>query len=130
MIHKARLKLWASIINTVIVLFFCIPLFYFDISNTTKKLGIIIIFFLYNLLFLIRNKNRCIGMIIMKTQYPNSNSFLAHFIHNIFYTLSFATLLIWIYFPFDLFLINMLCIQLPFIKFTGTTLHGYILQKI
>ncbi len=42
------------------------------------------------------------------------------------YTLSFSTLLFWVFFPFDLFLINMLCLQLPMILIKKTTLHGFL----
>ena len=61
-----------------------------------------------------------------KEEYPLLNQF----IHAVLYTLSFSTLLFWIYFPFDLFLVNILLIQLPSILLTGSTLHGYLAGKM
>lgn len=47
-------------------------------------------------------------------------------IYSILYTASFATLFFYIFFPLDIFLVNMLCVQLPLIRMTGTTLHGFL----
>ena len=57
-----------------------------------------------------------------KEKYPLKNQL----IHSVLYTASFSTLLFWVWFPLDLFLINMLLLQLPTILLTGTTFHGYL----
>ncbi|MBT4174261.1 hypothetical protein HOC80_04790 [archaeon] len=123
-------KLIPSVLNVFFAFIIFLP-FYFSITNSfTKKLVFIGIFFCYNLIFLIFNDNKCLGMIIMKTNYAKKYSKLQHFLYSILYTLSFSTLLFWIFFPFDLFLFNMLVLQLPIIILKKTTLHGYLSGNI
>jgi len=54
-------------------------------------------------------------------EYPVSNQI----IYSLLYSLSFATLFIWVKYPYDLLLLNIL-VQLIFIWSTKTTLHGYL----
>jgi len=117
-------KLSVSIINVAFVVIIFIPLsFLLDIN---WRLLLILIFFTYNLFFLLFNHNRCLGTIILGFKWKKDYSFLNHLIFIILYTLSFSTLLFYIYFPFDLFLINMFLLQLPIVLIKGTTLHGFL----
>ena len=90
------------------------------------KISVIIIFGLYESFIFIFQKDRCFGMKIMDTYWRKHYTFKQHIMFNIFYTLSFGTLLIYIWFPLDLLIINILFIQLPMSLITGTTLHGYL----
>ena len=120
----------ASVINIIITLFIFIP-FYFLVGETTiNKFILIGIFFLYNLFFLIFNNSRCLGMIIMNTKYAKKYPKKNQLIYLILYTLSFSSLLFSLFFPFDLFIINMLLLQLPSIIIKKTTFHGYISGNI
>jgi len=119
-------KALSSLINAVIVIILFLPFFALNINILTKKLILVVLFLLYNLFFLVFSKNRCLGMIIMKTHWKKEYAFINQIIYLILYTLSFATLIIWIVFPFDLFLFNMLFLQLPMILLKGTTFHGYL----
>ncbi|HPQ79900.1 MAG TPA: hypothetical protein PLG47_05570, partial [Candidatus Dojkabacteria bacterium] len=47
-------------------------------------------------------------------------------IYAILYTLSYTTVVFYILFPFDLLIINLLFLQLPFVILKRTTLHGYL----
>ena len=123
-------KIIPSILNVFFTFLIFLPFYFLNTSYFSKKLIFIIIFFTYNLLFLIFNENKCLGMIIMKTNYAKKYSKLQHFLYSILYTLSFSTLLFWIFFPFDLFLFNMLVLQLPTIIIKKTTLHGYLSGNI
>lgn len=120
-------KLGASIVNVLVALAIFSP-FYFVVNDVLmQKLLLIGIFFLVTLLALFFNNNRGVGMTVMDTSYVRKRiSLKRHFVYNVLYTLSFATLLFSFYFPFDLFLFNMLVIQLPTIYFTGTTMHGLL----
>jgi len=119
-------KLSASIINVIISFILFIP-FYFIIKDTfIQKVIFIIIFFVYNLLFSLFGEWKCIGMIIMKLKYKENYSRQQLILYNILYTLSFSTLLFYIYYPFDLFIFNMMFLQLPTIIIKKTTLHWYI----
>jgi len=121
-------KLLASVINVIFVVIVFIPLnFLLDVN---WKLLLISIFFGYNLFFLSFNQNRCPGMIILKTYWKKDYSFFNHFLFIILYTLSFSTLLFYIYFPLDLFLANMLFLQLPAMILRKTTFHGWLSGNI
>ncbi len=123
-------KLATSALNVFFVLIIFLPLYFLVDDIFTKKLILIGIFFGYNIIFLLFNQNRCLGMMIMKTKYAKKYSKSQHFICSVLYTLSFSTLLFWIFFPFDLFLFNMLLIQLPIVILKKTTLHGYLSGNI
>ena len=118
-------KAATSLINVAVVFIISLPFFkYLSLNNW--KISVIFIFFFYNLFFLLFNNNRCLEMVICKTYWDKRGSFLKELIFVTLYTLSFSTLFIWIWFPFDIFFINMLFLQLPIILITGTTVHGYL----
>lgn len=119
-------KLLASVVNVLIVGIFFFPIIFFNIDLILKKIIFISLFLLYNLLVLVFNKNRCFGMIILKTQWKEKYPFANQVIYILLYTLSFSTLLFWVYFPLDLFILNMIVFQLPVVIVKKTTLHGYL----
>lgn len=63
---------------------------------------------------------------ICGTYWKNKVNFKKELIYIILYTLSFSTLFVKVYFPFDVFLFNILFLQLPSVIITGTTLHDYL----
>lgn len=83
-------------------------------------------FFVLNMIFLFRKDRREFGMLIAGSYWAERYPLWKHLVFALLYTASFATLFIWVWFPFDLLLINMLAVQLPFVVTTGTTLHGYL----
>ena len=119
-------KLSVSIINTIFVLLLSLPLYLIFGFSTIYKILLPIIFFLYNLSFIFLTKNRCLGMIILGISWKDQYSIKQQILYTFLYTLSFSTIAIWIYFPFDLLLFNILLIQLPTVLITGSTLHGYL----
>jgi len=123
-------KLFASLINVVVVFIIALPFLFWMGWGWPWRLLIIGLFFSYNLGALIFNNNRCLGMVIAKTKWAKEYSKSQHLLWIVLYTLSFATLFIWIRWPFDLFLINMLILQLPSVLITGTTLHGLLSGKM
>lgn len=90
------------------------------------KISVIILFGLYESFIFIFQRDRCFGMKIMDTYWRKHYTFRQHLMFNIFYTISFSTVLIHIWFPLDLLIINIIFIQLPMTLLTGTTLHGYL----
>lgn len=118
-------KLLPSVINAALVFFVSLPLL--EILPIYQwKLAVIGIFFIYNLFFLIFNRNRCLGMIMCGTYWNGKVHFKNEILFIFLYTLSFSTLLFSVYIPFDIFLVNMFLLQLPTIQLTGTTLHSYL----
>ena len=65
-------------------------------------------------------------MIILGIKWKEEYPLKQQIIYVLLYTLSFSTVVIWIYFPFDLLFFNLLFIQLPTVILTGSTLHGYL----
>lgn len=127
---NALQKLSVSIINVLFVLLLSIPVYLIWGFGLEYKIMLVAIFLVYNLFFVFVTKNRCLGMIILniywKEEYPLKNKMIYVFL----YTLSFSTSVIWIFFPFDLLLVNLLLIQLPFVLKTGSTAHGYFSGKM
>lgn len=123
---NALQKLSISIINTFFVALLSLPFYLIFAFNTTYKIILVLLFLLYNLSFIFLTKNRCLGMILLgvywKKEYPVKQQIIYAFL----YSLSFSTIIIWIFFPFDLLLFNLLLIQLPCVLKTGTTLHGHL----
>lgn len=123
-------KLGASIINVAVVFVFTIPFILLWGFGLYWKLSFIGLFFLYNLIFLIFGNNICVGSRILKTRWEKEYPFINRLIFIFLYTLSFSSLLFWIIFPFDIFLVNMLLLQLPCVLLTGTTVHGLLSGKM
>ena len=123
-------KLTTSAINLLVVLVLFIPFFFFVTDELARKLILVGLFFSYNLVCLIFNNSRCIGMMVMKTRYAKEYPKLNQLLYITLYSLSFASLLFWIFFPFDIFLFNMLFIQLPVVIIKKTTMHGYLSGNI
>jgi hypothetical protein len=123
-------KLSVSIINTFFVVLLSLPFYLICDFTTTYKIILVLLFFLYNLSFIFLTKNRCLGMIILNIQWKKEYPIKNQLIYVFLYTLSFSTIVIWIFFPFDLLLFNLLLIQLPCVLITGTTLHGYLSGKM
>lgn len=123
-------KLSVSVINTFFVVLLSIPFYFLLGWGLYFRLVLVFLFFLYNLSFIFITKNRCLGMILMNIYWKEEYSLVNQVIYVFLYTLSFSTIVIWIYFPFDLLLFNLLLIQLPCVLLTGTTLHGFLSGKM
>jgi hypothetical protein len=119
-------KLGASIFNALIALGLATPFLILFGPTLYWRISIVVLFGLYESFIFLYEKDRCFGMKIMDTYWRRRYSFRTHLLFNIFYTLSFATIVIYIWFPLDLLLINLLLIQLPFVLITGTTFHGFL----
>lgn len=119
-------KFTASAINLLVVLFLSLPFYSLWGFNYEWQISVVIIFFIVESFFFIFGHDIDLGMRIVGSKWKGRYSLRRHFVYTFLYTLSFATLFIHIWFPFDLFIINMLCIQLPTVLLTGTTFHGYL----
>lgn len=119
-------KLSVSIINTIFVVLLSLPFYFLFGFSTTYKVILVLIFFLYNLSFIFLTKNRCLGMIILGIKWKEDYPIKQQILYTFLYSLSFSTIVIWILFPFDLLIFNLLFIQLPTVLLTGSTLHGYL----
>ena len=119
-------KVGASFFNVIISLGLSVPFLLLWGPGLPWKISVIILFGLYESFIFLKQKDRCFGMKIMDTYWEKKYTFKQHLLYNILYTLSFSTVLIHIWFPLDLLLINIFLVQLPTVLLTGTTLHGYI----
>ena len=123
-------KLMVSVINTFFVVLISVPFYYIYGFNLKYRIILILFFLFYNLLFIFMSKNRCLGMILLKIYWRKDYPLLNQLVYAFLYTTSFSTIVIWIFFPFDLLLVNLLFLQLPCVLITGTTLHGYLSGKM
>ncbi len=120
-------KLLPSILNATFALLLSLPFYLYFGFGLTWKLSVIGIFYVLQVLDTHENMQfRCLGMRILGTVWEKRYTRLQKNIYSILYTLSFSTLFFYVYFPFDLLLINLLLLQLPAVYFSGTTLHGLL----
>lgn len=120
-------KLIPSILNAVISLLVSIPLLYFFGISYEWKFATILIFYILQVIDTHEHAEfRCFGMRIFGTVWEKEYSRMQRNIYSILYTLSFSTLFFSIFFPFDIFILNIILLQLPTIFITGTTLHGLL----
>jgi hypothetical protein len=119
-------KFGASFLNAIIAFGLSVPFLILWGPSLYWRISVIILFGFYESFIFIYQQDRCFGMKVMDTYWRSHYTFRQHLMFNIFYTLSFATILIYIWFPLDLLLINLIFIQLPMSLLTGTTLHGYL----
>ena len=118
-------KLENSIINALFVFFISLPFILFVKIAIQRKLLLVLFFLLYKLGVVFFNKGRSLGMMLTKTHWKENYPLHKHLLHSFWYALSFSTLLFWIFFPFDIFFLNML-LQYFFIKKKGMTLSEYL----
>ena len=123
-------KLMTSAINIAVAFVFLIPFFWGNISSFELKLIFISLFFSENLVSIIFHNYRLPGMFIQQSHWKKRYSKTKQLIHAILYTASFSTLLFWLWFPGDLFLLNLLLLQLPCVLLTKTTVHGLVAGKM
>lgn len=123
-------KLFTSILNFLIVALISLPFILIAESLIIKKFIVIGIFLLYCLLISFFNKGIYPYMTISGEKWKENYPLKNHVIHSVLYTLSFSTLLFSIFFPFDIFIFNMLLLQLPMLIFKKMTLHAYLAGKM
>lgn len=121
--------LFVSIINSAITGIFSLPFLFIYGAELEWKLTWVSIFLLYTLVTELVF-NRCLGMVVLRRHYQKSRSVVQKIIYSVLYTASFSTLLFYLWFPFDLLLINLLLVQLPTVLVTGNTLHGFLSESI
>ena len=76
--------------------------------------------------FFVLARDRDLGMRAVGSRWMGEYSVRRHLIYVFLYTISFSTVLFYIWAPFDLLMINLVCVQLPAVLVTGTTFHGYL----
>jgi hypothetical protein len=110
-------KVGASMINVSLIVFASLPLYAVMPDVNTWRLSCVVIFVIYNLMF----RKRCLGMRLMGTYIhpPSSIPYVAA------YAAGFASIIYWVWLPFDLLLLNSAA-QLTSILRTGNTLHGWL----
>ncbi len=121
------IKILASIANVLIT-----GMIQWLISNIIEvgaywRMSWVILFFAYNLAFMfLRIDAREPGMWLAESYWEQLPNTMQKLTYSILYTLSFASLLYWLFFPFDLLLLNLALLQLPTYLSTKNTLHGAI----
>jgi hypothetical protein len=118
-------KLLPSVVNVLFTFVLALPVLLVYGVGFEWRIFWIAIFLAYNLLFEF-TWGRCLGMALCGTVYERPASALQKVIYVVLYTVSFSTLLFYVWVPFDLLAVNLLLVQLPLVLLTGSTLHGLL----
>jgi hypothetical protein len=113
-------KLAASGINAALALSLA------SLIPANFALSAVFVFFVYSLVCIAAKDSRDLGMVAVGSQWEHRYPIWQHLVYDCLYALSFSTLFVHLRFPLDLFLANMLILQLPCVLLTGTTLHGFL----
>jgi hypothetical protein len=120
-------KLLPSILNAFLAISLSLPIFYYFGPGLTWKFSAILIFYLIQVFDTNEHSHfRCFGMTVFGTHWEHWHTRLQRNSYTLLYTLSFSSLFFHVFFPFDLFLFNVLVLQLPSVLLTGTTFHGFV----
>jgi len=119
-------KLLTSTVNAAVAVALAAPLLLLELSTMQLKLIVAGMFLLENLEAILFHAYRLPGMRLQGSHWKEPYPRHRQLIHAVLYTLSFSTLLFWMVFPGDLLLFNLLCLQLPCVLLTGSTLHGWL----
>lgn len=123
-------KLANSTVNVLFVLLMSLPFSFLMGFTTEYRIILVLLFLVYQLIVAISPKHISLGALATRTSWIKEYPLKNHIIFAFLYTLSLSTFVVWVRFPFDLLLVNLLLIQLPFIAKTGYTLHGYLSGKM
>jgi len=107
------------IINCLIV--FVLGVLLAPFQYLPAKIFIILLFFLYNLYFLIFHQGRDLGMFLLDIDWRDDYQLKIKIVHLVLYTASFASIFYYLLFPFDLLLINIFVLQVPTILLKEST---------
>jgi len=123
-------KLLPSALNVLLTFGLSLPFLFMFGRGLAWKISWIVIFFLYNCIFEFFYEKRDPGMILFNTYYERKRSLPQELLYVLLYTLSFSTLLFYIWIPGDLLIINLFLVQLPFVLIAKNTLHGFLSGNI
>lgn len=120
-------KLIPSLINVSLIIALSLPIAWWFGFGVEWKMSAIISMYLFQVFDTHRTRSfQCFGMRIFGTVWQNTYSQFQRNTYSLLYTLSFSSVFFSVWFPFDLLLFNLFCVQLPCIYLTGTTCHGYL----
>jgi hypothetical protein len=119
-------KLLISAVNAVVPLLLAAPFLLTGLTLQQIKWILVALFFAENIEAMVFHAYRLPGMYLLGSRWKKSYPISRQLIHATLYSASFSTLLFWVWFPGDLLLLNLLCLQLPCVLATGTTLHGFL----
>ena len=94
------------------------------------RITLVASFLLYQLIIVATPSKHSLGMRLLRIKWAKEYSTRNHVIFAFLYSLSFATIVVWVVFPFDILLVNLLLVQLPMVLRTGCTVHGYFSGRI
>lgn len=120
-------KLLASAVNAVFVILISLPIGVWSDFSVVWSITAVLMFFVMQIADTHRRIGfRCLGMRVTGSRWERTYRRGQKVLYSFLYTLSFATLFVHVYAPFDVFLANMLLLQLPTVLLTGTTFHGWV----
>jgi len=119
-------KFLVSVINLAIVIIPTIPFWFIGYW----QIALVVFFLTYQVVVAFTKTGQSVGMRLLNIRWAKDYPIRNRLIFAVLYSASFATIVIWIFFPFDLIIFNLLLIQLPMVLVTGYTLHGFLSGKM
>lgn len=123
-------KLIISLINTLPVVIVSLPFLVIWGFSIEYRIVLSVIFLIQQIIIIFMPGRRSLGMMLTNVSWNKEYKTWNHVAYALLYSLSFSTIIIWVVFPFDVMLMNLILIQLPLVHFTGYTLHGYLSGKM
>lgn len=124
-------KLANSVVNVGFVFLLSLPLlFALGFDSVVYKIVVVLLFLSYELIVAFTPKKLDFGDLITGSRWIKEYPLRNHVTFAFLYSLSFSTVFVWVLFPFDLLLFNLVFLQLPFVLKTRHTLHGYLSGKM
>ena len=123
-------KLINSVVNVTFALIISLPFLFFLGFTLRYRVILALLFLTYQLIVALSPKHIDLGDLVTGSRWIEKYPLKNHVIFAFLYSLSFSTFVVWVFFPFDLLIFNLLVIQLPFLLKTGYTLHAYLSGKM
>lgn len=120
-------KLANSVVNVSFIFIISLPFFFvLGFDSIAYKIIVVLLFLIYELVVAFSPRKIDFGNLLTGSRWIKEYPLRNHVTFAFLYSLSFSTAFVWVLFPFDLLLFNLLFLQLPFVIRTGHTLHGYL----
>lgn len=127
--NKPLAKLRNSVLHLAMIAVLFLPCFLLVKNVLHLKIYFLIFVFLVQLIMISFNNGRTLIHVFFKTYHEKKYKYWQYISWSVLYTLSVASLLFSVIFPFDLLILNLL-VQLLTYQRTGTTLHQFLAGRM
>ncbi|MEK7588224.1 MAG: hypothetical protein AAB438_00205 [Patescibacteria group bacterium] len=127
--NKPLEKVRNSVVHILILGIIFYPVTFFIKDIFLLKILFLLLVFIAQIVFVFLNNGRTLSHVIFKTYHKEKYKNWQWLVWSIFYTVSVASILFWVYFPFDLLILNLIIQYITYL-IAGTTLHQLLAGKM